>query len=489
MRTAIVTLSLLSMSALTHATTIANSDAFSVRSKEVHKVVLLNHGLASLEERIQMIERAEKSIDVEYFIYRTDKSAKLFTQALVKKAREGVRVRMLLDYFMVKMDLSPFFTHELEKEGIEIKYFNTTSTLNLFSGQYRNHRKVLIVDGKEAITGGRNIGDEYFDLGAKYNFLDRDIHIRGEVVSSIQKTFDETFAAKLSKKVERAAKPDQADMKYDRGEGGKDTYQYEYDLKKWNEAVAEARAFIDLPMESTTEGNIRAKGKEELAREFSGECAAMSFHSEYPNIGKKNRKENRILKHDIFSRIKNSNESILIDSPYFIVNDELAEALDTALNKKVNVKLLTNSLNSTDAIYVYAAFDSIVKSWLDKGLESHIFRGERPKSYEVMEEHSGKARFGVHAKTFVFDNKDVIIGTYNVDPRSANYNSEMIVSCENSPELAAEVKKDIDTRIDGSIHLDSAQTIKEAEFYQISFGKKLLYYITKIPANVFDYLL
>lgn len=489
MKTSIMTLSLLAMSTFVQAAPLSNPEAFSVTSTAPHKVVLLNHGLASLEERLQMIERAQKSIDVEYFIYRTDKSAKIFTQALVKKAREGVKVRMLLDYFMVKMDLSPFFTHELEKEGIEIKYFNTTSTLNLFSGQYRNHRKVLIVDGKEAITGGRNIGDEYFDLGKDYNFLDRDVHIEGEVVSSIQKTFDETFNAKLSEKVARAAKPDQNDQRYNRGDAGQDTYQFENDLRIWNKSVAEAKAFISAPLNEKMEEGIRAKGKEELASEFTGECAGMSFHSEYPNIGKENRKENRILKHDIFKRIKNAKESIMIDSPYFIVNDELAEALDTALNKKVNVKLLTNSLNSTDAIYVYAAFDSIVKSWLDKGLESHIFKGERPKTYEVMEEHSGKARFGVHAKTFVFDNEDVIIGTYNVDPRSANYNSEMIVSCDNSPKFAEEVKKDIDSRIDGSIHLDSAKTIKDAEFFQIGFGKKILYYITKIPANIFDYLL
>lgn len=65
----------------------------------------------------------------------------------------------------------------------------------------------------------------------------------------------------------------------------------------------------------------------------------------------------------------------------------------------------------------------------------------------------------------------------------------MVVACENSPELAAEVKKDIETRLSGSIHLDSEKTIADAEFYQIGFGKKLLYYFTKIPANIFDYLL
>lgn len=463
-----------------------SNDPFSTRSAKSHEVILLNHGLASLEVRLQMIERAQKTIDVEYFIYRTDKSAKLFTQALVKKAREGVKVRMLLDYFMVKSDLSPFFTHELEKEGIEIKYFNTTSSLNMFSGQYRNHRKVLLIDGQEALTGGRNIGDEYFDLHHEYNFLDREIHLQGELVSAIQKTFDKTFNAKLSERVKRKKMPESDDIQY-RNEN--DDFQFERDLNIWKKKVKEAEEFVSAPMESALHDNIRSKGQEELDREFHGKCEQMTFLSEYPNVGTKNRKKDRIIKHNIFERINNSKESIVIDSPYFIVNDELGQSLERALDNKVDVKLLTNSLNSTDAIYVYAAFDSIAKKWLNKGLDSFIFKGIRPASYDVLEDQAGKARFGVHSKVFIFDQKDVVIGTYNVDPRSANYNSEMVVTCENSPELAAEVKKDIDSRLEGSIHLDSEKAIEDAEFYQIGFGKKLVYYFLKIPSNIFDYLL
>ncbi len=486
----VMTLSVLSMAIFSTGVQAEKAvNHFDIKSTEVHNLVLLNHGLASLEERLQMIDRAQKSIDVEYFIYRTDKSAKLFTQALVKKARQGVKVRMLLDYFMVKSDLSPFYTHELEKEGIEVKYFNTTATLNLFSGQYRNHRKVLAIDGKEAITGGRNIGDEYFDLHKDYNFMDREVHIEGEIVKSIEATFNDTFAAKKSEKVARERMPEADDAKYRRGDAGDDTQGFEYDLKNWKKKVAAAVSFVNDPMDTKLESTIRAKGEEELSKEYRGTCGELSFHSEYPSIGTKNRKENRVLKHFIFDKISKAEKSIMIDSPYFIVNDELAGALNKAFDKKVEVKLLTNSLNSTDAIYVYAAFDSIANEWLKKGLDSYIFKGTRPASYEVVESESGEARFGVHAKTFVFDKKDVIIGTYNVDPRSANYNAEMIVSCENNAELAAEVQKDIDTRLAGSIHLDSAKTIAEAEFYQTGFGKKLTYYITKLPSLIFGYLL
>jgi putative cardiolipin synthase len=462
---------------------------FSITGTAPHNILLLNQGLASLEERLLMIERAQKTIDVEYFIYRTDKSAKLFTQALVKKARQGVKVRVLLDYFMVKSDLSPFYTYELEKAGIQVKYFNATSTLNLFSGQYRNHRKMLLVDGKEIITGGRNIGDEYFDLSNEYNFMDREVHVEGEVVKAMEETFNETFNAEKSVVIRREGRPQEGDAKYNRSEVGLNAAVFNADVKTWEKKVAQAESFVNDPMNSEIEGAIRSKGADELQKQYHGVCDQLSFHSEYPNVGPENRKENRVIKHYIFDKIKNSSDHIMIDSPYFIVNDELGNALSSALSKNVEIKLLTNSLHSTDAIYVYAAFDSIVNKWLKQGLDSYIFKGEKPESYDVVESLAGEARFGVHSKTFIFDRKDVVIGTYNVDPRSANYNAEMIVACENNPELANEVQKDIDSRLAESIHLDSAKAIKEAEFYQTKLGKKLLYYILKIPSNIFGYLL
>lgn len=462
-------------------------DPFKVTVTESQQIKILNHGLASLEERLQMIERAQKSIDVEYFIYNLDKSGKIFSQALIQKARAGVKVRMLLDYFMVKGQFSPFFAHEMEKNGIEVKYFNTTSTLNLFSGQYRNHRKVLLIDGAEAITGGRNIGDEYFDLREDFNFLDRDIKITGSVVDSIQKTFDQVWDSVISKKVNRQRMPELSDVTYSKEHGDNDTFRFEQDLKQWNKKITKAVEFLTISDEVMV-AEIRAKGKEELALEYSGTCENMTYNSEYPIIGKKNRSE-RIIKHDLAERIRNAKESIVFDSPYFIVDDESKGALEHALENKVNVKLLTNSLNSTDAIYVYAAFDSIIKKWVNKGLESYIFKGGVPENYSTMTEEISGARFGVHAKSFVFDKKDVIIGTFNFDPRSANLNTEMTVSCDNNPELAKIVLDDIEGRMKGAIYLDSAETVDEAQFYNTGFWKKVAYYLFKVPSNMFDYLL
>lgn len=487
----VLTLSLVSMSYI-GITKAEGVNPYSVESKKDHQVTILSNGLSALEARLQMIERAQKSIDVEYFIYRTDTSARLFTQALVKKAKQGVKVRVLLDTFMVVKDLNPFYTHEMEKNGIEVKYFNKAGPLSIKYGQYRNHRKLLAIDGKEAITGGRNIGDEYFDLSNEYNFMDRDIYMKGEIVKSIDKTFTDFFNYEASARRARPERPNRRDYSYENpaarmnGSAAKPMSRYNYDVKKWEEKVKEAEDFIATPVADAN--MIRSNAKNFLASQHSGVCSKLSFESEYPIIGKET-KSKRILKYGLFERIKLAKESILMESPYFIINEELGQALDSALNKKVDVTLLTNSLNSTDAIYVYANFDSHVMEWINKGFEPYIFKAERPASYPIIDSKAGSARFGIHAKTFVFDGKDIIIGTYNVDPRSANYNTEMIIACEDSQELAQVVSDSIHSRIDESFHLNSKEDVKKREFYQASFTKRIAYYLTKIPANLFSFLL
>ncbi len=465
----------------------ADADPFKISAQSVHQIKLLNHGLASFEERLQMIERAQKTIDVEYFIYNLDKSGRIFTQALVKRAKEGIKIRVLLDYAMVKSTFSPFFAKEMIDAGIELRYYNPSWTINQFSGTYRNHRKTLIIDGAEAITGGRNIGDEYFDLREDFNFLDRDLEVKGEIVSSIQSTFNGVWESKYAKVVERDRKPEADDAFYRRGDNGNDEQRFEYDLKQWKKKVDTAKEFLTVEKTDLLL-NIRAKGKEELTKEYQGTCESMSFNSEYPIIGQKNR-DQRIIKHNIADRIKNAKESVLFDSPYFIVNDESKEALETALNNKVNVTLLTNSLNSTDAVYVYDVFDSTIKTWLEKGLTAYIYKGSLEENYPTLTDEIAKARFGVHAKSFVFDKKDVVIGTFNFDPRSANLNTEMTISCENNPELARLVTEDIEGRINNSIHLDSSKAVDDNLFYNVGFLKKVEYFFLKVPSNIFDYLL
>lgn len=481
----LTTIFLLSLSTQSFALTSQTGDMFKTSSSDSHRMKVLNHGMASLQERLNLIESAQQTIDLEYFIYRNDLSGKIVTQALIKKAREGVKIRMLLDYFMIGSEITPFIAHELIQNGIEVRYFNTAPSARLFKVQYRNHRKAIIVDSHIAITGGRNIGNEYFDLDPKYNFLDRDVTIQGEIVEAIDDTFNKTFHSSESKVLKREPMPRPNDAKYrPQGEKGIVYFSYERDIKQWNKDVSAAKKFIEEPIDAKVYEEITTFAQKHLDLSPEGTCNNIGFISEYPNLGRKNKKEERLIKWDLLRRIREAQKKIVFDSPYFILNDEMSEPIKEALAKNVEFDLLTNSLNSTDAPYVYAAFDGLITKWIERGLKPYIFKGHRPTNYDIIDSYAKNARFGVHAKTYIFDDRDTYLGTFNVDPRSANFNSEMMIACHDSEEIAKIVSDDIESRREFSFYLDSKSKVKEAEFYEIGFTKMLTYYLLKIPSHL-----
>lgn len=472
--------------AFTGEITKLSGDDFKTQVSQQHKIRIINHGLSSLVERLQLIESARKTIDLEYFIFRDDLSSKIVTQALIKKAKEGIQIRVLFDHFMIGSDMTPFIAHEMKMLGIKVKYFNPAPVIRLGKVQYRNHRKSIIIDRNEAIVGGRNIGNEYFDMDPEYNFLDRDIVIQGKIVESIANTFDITFNAGLSKELKRPRMPEKTDSKYqDKGNtiSQNDYKKFPEDLRVWKKNVELAKKFLYENIEDNILAELRNFGKDQLDKTvIEGSCQNLFFVSEYPDLGRENIKKGRLVQFDINKRIKKSQNEIIIDSPYFIVNNSLKGALKEALLDGKKISVLTNSLNSTDAPYVYAAFDNEIGKWIDRGLRAYIYKGVKPSNYNIIPSYSSKARFGVHSKTLIFDNKDTYIGTYNIDPRSANFNSELMVACENSPEIANQVKKDIEERMSYSIELKDRKSIKDAEFYEISFKKKITYYLLKLPS-------
>lgn len=151
--------------------------------------------------------------------------------------------------------------------------------------------------------------------------------------------------------------------------------------------------------------------------------------------------------------------------------------------------LLTNGLYSTDAIYVASVFNDRVPKWIEKGMKTHVYSGDIVKDYAVVDEEIAKSRWGTHSKSFVFDEKDFYVGSYNLDPRSNVYSLEMGLFCDDNPELAGRVKELIEDRIANSIHLKTPKDVKEYEFSRVGPLKKLGYYLTFIPASLFDYLL
>jgi len=454
---------------------------FKQSSNEAHQVKILNHGLAALEERLQLIEGAKKSIDVEYYIFKQDLASQILTRALLNKSHKGVKVRILLDYFANKKSPNPHVLSLVAQEGVEVKFFNTSPLINIYNVQYRNHRKALIIDNETAVIGGRNIANEYFDLSEFYNFLDRDMTIHGNIVETISKSFEANFNSRWASHIKLVKKPHPDDFKYrDRSENSFDNQiRFKRDLKRWikNEENAKEFLFGELDIEA-----IRNLGKEQLLLAYSGTCGKLKFLSEVPSFGRK-RKYARLLKDLIQSKIEEAEESIVIESPYFILTDEFKKVVDKTLDSKVNIKLLTNSINSTDQVFVYSAFESQLYGLLHQYLDTYIANGNRPQNYSVLPEIEF-ARYGIHSKSFVFDDKDFIISTFNLDPRSSDINSELLILCEDSPELAMLIKEDIEQRLEETYHISSAGDLLDATYKKGKVKQIIYFLLSKIPARL-----
>lgn len=183
-------------------------------------VYVLEDGSGAMVARAWLTEYAEKTIDIQYFIFSTDNVGLIACDYLVRAADRGVKVRIIVDDIMVDADIKDILTIA-SHENITIKIYNPGVNLgkNIFSkikkfttdfrsANQRMHNKTFIVDGKVVITGGRNIADEYFDYDHEYNFRDRDILLLGKASKQVNKSFNEFWNSALSRNITEVAKKD-----------------------------------------------------------------------------------------------------------------------------------------------------------------------------------------------------------------------------------------------------------------------------------------
>ncbi len=463
----VLSLILISTSMNGHA--VISEEGVLVKSNAEHSVKVLTHGLASLKERLELIERAKKTIDVEYFIYKTDETGKIFTSALLKKRSEGVKVRMILDSMLSKSDINPFIVSRFKKKGIEVRYFNELNVFHGTANKYRNHRKLLVIDNEIAMTGGRNIGNEYFDLGKSFNFFDRDIVIEGEMVPKLTESFDHVWVSKWTKEAAEPRNPGNI--------GGRNSNSAEY--ARYIQNSKEADEFLDMKNDPSFEEIINTVGERENNKSLVTSCSELNFITEKP-IANKTVRDQRFINSFLLEKIKSAKDSIIIETPYFSMSDADEEALQVALKKNVKISMLSNGANSTDVKVTVAAIDKLLRKWLQQGIEFSLFKGEKLDDYELTDKLSDNATLGLHAKTFIFDDKDIVIGSYNFDFFSAKYNGELMLECKNAPEAFVNfVKHDIQKRKDKSYSFASM-----ADVDSIS-ENSMLYGIAKFFTEIF----
>lgn len=418
---------------------------FSVLMKEKTGVYVLEDGGGSLVTRAWLCEYAEKTIDIQYFIFSTDNVGLIACDYLVRAADRGVKVRILVDDIMVDAGIEDILKLDAH-ENIEIKVYNPGVNLgkNIFSklkkfttdfrsANQRMHNKTFTVDGKVVITGGRNVADEYFDYDHEYNFRDRDVLLIGKVSEDVNTSFAKFWNSTYSVFAKDITKSNEGDLV--------DTNAFEtlhqYACDPFN-FWPQIRAKIDNFHNTITE----IKGSGGLIWVDS-----VYFVSDIPgkNDGSEGLEGGGISTDALMELVRNAKFSIDIQTPYLITTKVGQGLFQEAVDRGVKIRILTNSLASTDNVEAFSSYQKSRKDLLETGIRIFEFRPDAAEQMRIMTgtlqatlDH--KPIFGLHAKSMVIDGNVTVIGTFNLDPRSANLNTEC-VSIMYSKDIAQGVLK------------------------------------------------
>jgi len=394
-------------------------------------VYVLEQGDESMVARAWLSENAEKSIDVQYFIFSADNVGLIACDYLLRAADRGVRVRILVDDIMVDSDIEELLALDAHP-NLTIKIYNPTANFgkNIFDKlkqlstdfrgfNQRMHNKTFVVDHKVVITGGRNIADEYFDYDHRYNFRDRDVLLLGKTSTSMQSSFNQFWEDTLSVDLPHIVSIEKFELNIEE----QYNYLHNYSCDSTNFWPQVREKIKNVP---NAFQHIQNSG--DLVWTDS-----IYFVSDIPgkNDGSKGLEGGGVCTNELIKLINEAKESISIQSPYLITTKVGQKLFKKAMDRGVEVKILTNSLASTDNIEAFNGYQRDREQLLKTGVKIYEFKPDASIRYKVMtgalqKEMDYTPIFGLHAKSMVIDKKTAVIGTFNLDPRSANLNTECI---------------------------------------------------------------
>lgn len=379
---------------------------------------LLGDGLDAYAARLLLIEAAERTIDVQYYLYHDDLTGRVLTERLLRAADRGVRVRLLLDDMAAKgMDgaLAALDSHADIEVRIVNPYANRgfrglESLARFDTVTRRMHNKSFSVDNIMTIVGGRNIGDEYFGSHADVNFGDLDVLAVGPAAVEVGEQFDLYWNSRVAYPI-RSLTRKRGDLEQLRRE------LTEHADAQRDSPYAQRARTSDL-VRSFVHGRLdfqwgRALVFYDLPDKLMTDPEDRSTH-----MGPKVRPYT----------VGALTRDLLIFSPYFVPGDEGVQALTDLERRGVQVRVLTNSLASTDVAIVHAGYAKYRRPLLRGGVEIYEFKrtADTPASeQDRFAKVPGSSGASLHAKTFVLDREALFVGSPNLDPRSGKLNTEI----------------------------------------------------------------
>ena len=411
---------------------------------------ILEKGEESLMGRAWLTGHAQKSIDIQYFIWSTDNIGTLAAEQLLQAAERGVRVRVLVDDLLIDASEDSLVLLAAH-ESIDIRIYNPNVTVGTSfldrlwnvitqfrSLNQRMHDKTAIFDGVAGITGGRNMADEYFDFDQRYNFRDRDILLLGPAVSDMQDNFDEFWDSDYAVPVEQVLETASTQITA-AGVAAKARELHAYARNPENFRPQIRNAIENMPSS--------------FPRLLSAvEWQPVQFISDIPgkNDGSQGLAGGGEATDLLIEAVRNARHSVLIQSPYLIMPKGGVELFAELNARGVQTRISTNSLASTDNIPAFSGYHRQRPRLLAAGIELYEYKPYPGIQKTLVERYPELAThnpvFALHAKSMVIDNRLVFIGTFNLDPRSANLNTEvgvLIDSRELARQLTASIEEDM----------------------------------------------
>ena len=381
---------------------------------------LLQHGPAALLARSVLADLATATIDVQYYIYEDDLTGILLTQKLLDAADRGVRVRVLLDDNNLRGSdegLKLLASHA----SIEIRVFNPYRVrarwmrplelmFNFSRLQRRMHNKIFAVDGVTGVFGGRNIGNNYFDAHNDSNFADFDVFVAGPLINEATASFESYWTHPLAVPVEQltAVEVRTTDLEAGRRE-----------LRRRLEAIEDLDDRYDRARGSLTE--ILEDPDAILT------WASAEFVVDPPDkLDPEHEGPSPVLDR-LVGLWSAAEREVLIESAYFVPLKRGAKFIVGQAGEGVRTRVLTNSLAANDVPPVHAGYAKYRRRLLKAGVELYEFQRQAVRGGEDLRIGGGSSDASLHAKVAVFDRRITWVGSFNLDPRSAELNTELAI--------------------------------------------------------------
>lgn len=396
---------------------------------------LLLSGHEAYGSLIALADHAERSLDLQYYLIRSDASSRALMRRVRAAADRGVHVRLLLDDLNTAGQDAALL-RLTQHPRIDVRLYNPfpagrvstygrvmASLADLPRINRRMHNKLSVADGALAITGGRNIGDPYFTHSPSANFLDADLLVAGPVVRALSASFDAFWNSPAAYPIESVMAMPSAQP-----------------------PAAEAEADTQPPPAARRPSVQPAMPPARLADELAQarlalEWAPVHVLADHPL-------KSATYTADLVGLLREARERVTLITPYFVPGPRGVAAAQALAERGVKLRVLTNSLATTDASVVHIGYARYREALLRLGVELHELRPRLGAPRQVASAF-GSSHASLHAKVLVIDGQTALVGSMNMDPRSSRLNTELGLATR-SPVIARQLDELFDEITHGS---------------------------------------